>query len=395
MPGYADRHVDDPPAPRPPERVRHDDRDVDAESVADRGPDRGRPTRRGRPGRSVTIEPLAGPTLRRVDAAVGADEAMGGLGDDHPVGHPDDAPRLAQHDLDLARIAIPALGERDRLRAWLDRGQVDDRALGLGHDLLGDDEDVVRAGAAREPSAISVASRRRRGAPGGRRRAGSPGSRRARRPRAGRRRQPPRAGSSRPSSSARMRSSGRSRSMASGPSSSTTAAPAAWARGQVRGAAAAAERERDRVGRAHEQRVRAPPVAVGDDRHERPVGSRAGGRRATRASIVVGRDRPAGRPPGPGSRSRHRGRGPARPPSTAPFSPGRAGGGRRAPAALASPEDRRVRAHHDHRGDRPTAAAAAIVRSSRSRTRSGAPPRRAPRPAATSPPRGRGRARRP
>ena len=42
-------------------------------------------------------------------------------------------------------------------------------------------------------------------------------------------------------------------------------------RGQVRGAAADAERERDRVGWADEQHVRAASVAVGDDRDERPV----------------------------------------------------------------------------------------------------------------------------
>ena len=35
--------------------------------------------------------------------------------------------RLAQHDLDLARVAVPALGELDGLRPRLDRAQVDDR----------------------------------------------------------------------------------------------------------------------------------------------------------------------------------------------------------------------------------------------------------------------------
>ena len=70
---------------------------------------------------------------------------MGRLGDEHAVGHPDDASRLAQDDLDLAGIAVVALGELDRLGSRLDPGQVDDRALGLRDDLLRDDQDVVVA----------------------------------------------------------------------------------------------------------------------------------------------------------------------------------------------------------------------------------------------------------
>ena len=69
-----------------------------------------------------------------------------------PLRHPDDPPRLAQDDLDLARIAVAALGELDRLGPRLDRRQVDDRALGLRHDLLGDDERRRRRGAAAAPA---------------------------------------------------------------------------------------------------------------------------------------------------------------------------------------------------------------------------------------------------
>ena len=50
----------------------------------------------------------AGPHVRRVDAAVGADEPMRRFGDQDAVGHAHDATRLAQDDLDLARIAVPA-----------------------------------------------------------------------------------------------------------------------------------------------------------------------------------------------------------------------------------------------------------------------------------------------
>ena len=62
-PGHADRDVDDPPAPRPTERVRHDDRQVDRRAVS-RTAARIRPAdASGSTGSRVTIEPVAGPTL--------------------------------------------------------------------------------------------------------------------------------------------------------------------------------------------------------------------------------------------------------------------------------------------------------------------------------------------
>ena len=101
----------------------------------------------------------AGSDVRGVDAAVRAHEPVRRLGDEDAVLHADDAPRLAQHDLDLARVAVVALGELERLRSRHDAGQVDDRALGLGDDLLGHDEDVVVASAAARPACAR--SRRR------------------------------------------------------------------------------------------------------------------------------------------------------------------------------------------------------------------------------------------
>ena len=68
---------------------------------------------------------------------------MRGLGDEHAVLHPDHASGLAQDDLDLARVAVEALGELDRLPPGSDGRQVDDGALGLRHDLLGDDQHVL------------------------------------------------------------------------------------------------------------------------------------------------------------------------------------------------------------------------------------------------------------
>ena len=52
------------------------------------------------------------------------------------------------------------VGELDGLGAWLDGRQVDDRALRLRDDLLGDDEDVVRTGAAADQARRSSASPR-------------------------------------------------------------------------------------------------------------------------------------------------------------------------------------------------------------------------------------------
>ena len=137
-----------------------------------RGRDRGRPAAASRPNRTP------GPTFEASIAAVGADEPVRGLGDQDAVLHPDDAPGLAQHDLDLARVAVAPRGELDGLGSRLDGGQVDDGALGLRHDLLGDDEDVVARSAAARPRVRSMASPIRDGR--GRRRRGSRGCRRAR-----------------------------------------------------------------------------------------------------------------------------------------------------------------------------------------------------------------------
>ena len=109
----------------------------------------------GSTGRRVTTMPLAGPTLLASIPPFAQTNPCGGLGDDHPVRHAHDAAGLAQDHLDLARVAVPALGERDRLGARLDGRQVDDRALGLRDDLLGHDEHVVGT---ERPGAGSAAS---------------------------------------------------------------------------------------------------------------------------------------------------------------------------------------------------------------------------------------------
>jgi hypothetical protein len=65
------------------------------------------------------------------------------LGDDQPILHAYDAPRFAQHDLDLARVLIPPLAKLGRQRRRRDRAQVDDPTLGLGDDLVGDDNNIA------------------------------------------------------------------------------------------------------------------------------------------------------------------------------------------------------------------------------------------------------------
>ena len=65
MPGHAERDVDDAPAPRPPEAVRDDDREVDAEPGRGARPGCAPRRRRGRPGSSVTSRPSPGRRSRR------------------------------------------------------------------------------------------------------------------------------------------------------------------------------------------------------------------------------------------------------------------------------------------------------------------------------------------
>ena len=102
-----------------------DDRHVDAE------PRRGRPRgslaadRSGSTGRSVTTEPDAGPTFDASTPPLAHTNPCCGLGDEHAVRHPDDAPRLAQDDLDLARdrgrSARRTRSPRDAARRWSGR----------------------------------------------------------------------------------------------------------------------------------------------------------------------------------------------------------------------------------------------------------------------------------
>ena len=218
QPGDADRDVDDAEAPRPAEAVGDDDRQVMAEPVARRRRGSGRRTRPGRAGSSVTTSPESGPTF---------EASMPPLAHTKPCGVSVMTTPLSIRTTRAPRAGRPRPGARRgrsvrRTRSASGRGsivgQVDDRALGLGHDLLGDDEDVVVAQRQDAPGVAASASAMSAGQVVARAR--SRRGRRWRRPRPGRLSHA--SGLGRPSASASSRSSGVSRSSVSGPSSSTT-----------------------------------------------------------------------------------------------------------------------------------------------------------------------------
>ena len=99
----ADRQVGDPEAPRAPQAVRDDDArgcpEAGPEPVPD--PARGRVGVLGKQQHDLAALPA---NVAGVHAGVGKDEAVARLGDDHAVRHADDADRLPQDDLDLARV---------------------------------------------------------------------------------------------------------------------------------------------------------------------------------------------------------------------------------------------------------------------------------------------------
>ena len=203
-----------------------------------------------------------------VDAGVGADEAVPGLDDEDAALGAQHLAALLEDQLDQGRLLAEHRGEAARLAAREHRGEAADASLGLGDDLLRDDDDVAvfELGARGD----QLAERHR-----------------PRRPRAG----------PRPGWISTARSHGWSRSYAERLRGSLGAARARLQlagegddvgrgveverqRGQlldrerhaglagggdVAGAASLAEGGPDRAGRRQRQRVGAGPVAVGDD----------------------------------------------------------------------------------------------------------------------------------
>ena len=83
------------------------DRDVDAERARGPPPGSGRPTRRGRRGSSVTMSPDPGPTFEASTPPFAHTKPCGVSVMSTPLLHAHDPARLAEHDLDLAGVAVP------------------------------------------------------------------------------------------------------------------------------------------------------------------------------------------------------------------------------------------------------------------------------------------------
>ena len=140
--GAADRDVGLAEAPRPAEAVGDDDRGPGAGGGLDLG---AQP-----PGGGVGVlgeerDGVGRGDVGGVDPGVGADPSAVGLRDQDAELGADDPPALAQDELHHARVLVVLGGELARPLAGLHRRQLDHPALGLGDDLLGDDEDVAVA----------------------------------------------------------------------------------------------------------------------------------------------------------------------------------------------------------------------------------------------------------
>jgi len=81
--------------------------------------------------------------VRAIHARVGADPTVAGLHDERTRTLADNGPRAAQDHLNEARVLAHLEGQGERLRRGRHGGQVDEAALSLGHDFVGDDEDIA------------------------------------------------------------------------------------------------------------------------------------------------------------------------------------------------------------------------------------------------------------
>ncbi len=78
-----------------------------------------------------------------IHAAVGADEAVMGLGDEHAVLAADDGAAFAQSEFDDAGIEVIFLRPGGECGRWFNRCKIDDAAFRFGNDLVFDDENVA------------------------------------------------------------------------------------------------------------------------------------------------------------------------------------------------------------------------------------------------------------
>ena len=110
---------------------------------------------------SSTSVSLAARCVGGVHARVGADEAVMGAADQHAALGAQHLGGLVEHHLHRARVLAVRRPRRaaasSRARALGSHARErDDRALGLGHGLVGDRHDLVIATAARGPSAPTI-----------------------------------------------------------------------------------------------------------------------------------------------------------------------------------------------------------------------------------------------
>ena len=169
------------------------------------------PSRHGRPNVSLMTTPTSTPSSREalaraggptasgssgqqhhpagraaralVDAAVGAHEPVAGLGDQHRPDHPHDAAGTRRSTSSTTRgVLVPPRRPLDGEVGRRHVGQLDRAALGLGHDLRRDDDDVAvgqhggvgdQGGRDRRRRRSRASPRRRRSDHGGKARRGS------------------------------------------------------------------------------------------------------------------------------------------------------------------------------------------------------------------------------
>ena len=161
-PGGAERDADRAAAERPSETVADNDRDPLADAAGEIAAQIF--------GRSIGIDrqqqhaldaaAVVGRDIRMVDPGIGHHVAEPVLGDHQVRAMPHDAPRLRQDDFDKTGVLLDLGGERPGLRRRLDRGDIDEAALGLRDDLLRDDEHVAVLG--RDPG-LGIGGERNRG----------------------------------------------------------------------------------------------------------------------------------------------------------------------------------------------------------------------------------------
>jgi hypothetical protein len=82
--------------------------------------------------------------IRLIDAGIGTNKAVMRFGNKNPTVHFDNAARLLQHDLDMARIFPPLPRETFSERRGRDVLEDNEMALCLGHHLLGDHQNISR-----------------------------------------------------------------------------------------------------------------------------------------------------------------------------------------------------------------------------------------------------------